>query len=437
MRCWSVLLFALMTGACSTSPIRIQSAAMADQVSKSPEHFIIAAVDNEPAAFVARAGSTPRAYDGTQSYGPSHSALQTMRSLENEYGLREVSAWPIAPLGMHCAVLEVPAGVDRGTLLTALAHDNRIKLAQPLQSFATRSEDYNDPYVELQRGFQQMDVAGAHPWSRGEGVKVAIIDTGADTGHADLQANVAAAVNFVDSDDKQFQRDRHGTEVAGVIAAVANNGQGIVGIAPSARLFLLKACWQVQADADAARCNSFTLARALVAALDAHAQIVNLSLAGPPDPLLSGLIREGLRRGVLFVGAAPHDTGEVSEGLLHEPGVIEVASTGNQPVLSSALYAPGREILTLLPGGHYDFASGDSIATAQVTGVLALLLAKRSALSAADAYRLLRDTSSRSPDDGTLIDACAAVVSLVGQGSCRPRIAVEHNKADEPRVALH
>jgi len=426
-----------MTGACSTSPIRIQSAAMADQVSKSPEHFIIAAVDNEPTAFVARAGSTPRAYDGTPSYGPSHSALQTMRSLENEYGLREVSAWPIAPLGMHCAVLEVPAGVDRATLLTALAHDNRIKLAQPLQSFATRSEDYNDPYVELQRGFQQMDVAGAHPWSRGEGVKVAIIDTGADTGHADLQANVAAAVNFVDSDDKQFQRDRHGTEVAGVIAAVANNGQGIVGIAPSARLFLLKACWQVQADADAARCNSFTLARALVAALDAHAQIVNLSLAGPPDPLLSGLIREGLRRGVLFVGAAPHDTGEVSEGLLQEPGVIEVASTGNQPVLSSALYAPGREILTLLPGGHYDFASGDSIATAQVTGVLALLLAKKSALSAADAYRLLRDTSSRSPDDGTLIDACAAVVSLVGQGSCSPRIAVEHNKADEPRVVLH
>ena len=92
MKCWPVLLFALMTGACSTSPIRIQSAAMADQVSKSPEHFIIAAVDNEPAAFVARAGSTPRAYDGAQSYGPSQSALQTMRSLENEYGLREVSA---------------------------------------------------------------------------------------------------------------------------------------------------------------------------------------------------------------------------------------------------------------------------------------------------------------------------------------------------------
>ena len=98
MRCWTALLLALMTGACSTSPVRIQSAALADQVSKSPERFIIAAVDNEPAGFVARAGSTPRAYDGVQNYGPSQAARQRMRSLENEYGLHEVSAWPIAPL---------------------------------------------------------------------------------------------------------------------------------------------------------------------------------------------------------------------------------------------------------------------------------------------------------------------------------------------------
>ena len=449
MKWWPALLLALATGACSTSPVRIQSAALTDQVSSSPERFIIAAVDNGPAGFQPRAGSSPRGYDGVASYGPSELARQTMRSLENKYGVHEVSAWPIAPLHMHCAVLEVPAGMNRDTLLAAMAHDERVKLAQPLQSFSTRTEaghpeGYNDPYVELQRGFQQMDVADAHPWSRGEGVKVAVIDTGADTEHVDLRANVAGAVNFVDSDDKQFQRDRHGTEVAGVIAAVANNGEGIVGIAPSAHLLLLKACWQLQAGADAARCNSFTLARALVAALDAHVQIVNMSLAGPPDPLLSGLIREGLRRGVLFVGAAPHDTGETGEGLLHEPGVIEVASAGNKPESNSVLYAPGREILTLLPGGHYDFASGDSIATAQVSGVLALLLAKKSALSAADAYRLLRNTSSRPSDpsahpsdDGAFVDACAAVVSLVGRGSCSPRIVSEHDKPDEPRIALH
>src|SRR5260221_528213 len=300
MRLWAPVFLALAASACSNAPVRIESRALADQLSRSPDHFIIAAVDNEPSAFVARAGSTPRGYDSIADYGPSAAARKMMRALENDYGLREVSAWPIDPLHMHCAVLEVPEGTDRYTILAALAHDRRIR--------------------------------------------------------------------------------------------------------------------QAQLDADAAHCNSFTLARALVAAFDAHAQIVNLSLAGPADPLLTDLIREGLRRGVLFVGAAPADVSEANAGLLHQPGVIEVASTGNQSVLSTALYAPGREILTLLPGGHYDFASGDSIATAQVTGVLALLLAKKTGLSAADAYRLLRNTSAHpaGAGGGGFVDACAAVVALVG-----------------------
>ena len=434
MKPWLPLLLALAACACSNTPVRIESRALSDQMSRSPDHFIIAAVNNDPGVFLAHAGSTPHGYDTIAAYGPSMTARQMMRSLENDYGLREVSAWPIEPLHMHCAVLEIPDGVDRPTLLAALAHDQRIKLAQPLQSFATRTQDYNDPYVGLQRGFEQMDVAHAHPWSQGEGVKVALIDTGADTEHPDLRGNVAAAANFVDTDDRQFRRDRHGTEMAGVIAAVANNHEGIVGIAPAARLLLFKACWQTQLDADAARCNSFTLARALVAAFDAHAQIVNLSLAGPPDPLLSGLIREGLHRGVLFVGAAPSDTASGTQGLTHEAGVIEVASAEGPSAPATALFAPGREILTLLPGGHYDFASGDSIATAQVSGVIALLLAKNARLSAADAYRLLRDTSTYSGnvgEDGKRVDACAAVTSLVGQGSCGP--TGEHPQ----RVALH
>jgi hypothetical protein len=442
MRPWASLLLVLMASACSNAPVRIESRALADQISRSPEHFIIAAVDNDPAVFAARAGSTARGYDSITIYGPSPAARRMMRALENDYGLREVSAWPIEPLHMHCAVLEVPEGMDRRTLLEALSHDSRIKLSQPLQSFATRTDDYNDPYVGLQRGFQQMDVAGAHPWSRGEGVKVAIVDTGADTRHPDLRGNIANAANFVDSDEKQFELDRHGTEMAGVIAAVANNREGIVGIAPGARLLLFKACWQVQLDADAARCNSFTLARALVAAFDAHAQIVNLSLSGPEDPLLSGLIREGQRRGVLFVGAAPSNMPESKPGFLHQSGVIEVASTGSQSTSGSVLYAPGREILTLLPGGHYDFASGDSIATAQVSGVLALLLAKNAGLSATDAYRLLRDTSAHSDTaggEGTFVDACAAVVSLLGRGSCSPTTDSEQRLADkrDRRVALH
>ena len=178
---------------------------------------------------------------------------------------------------------------------------------------------------------------------------------------------------------------------------------------------VFKACSQTAPDADAARCNSFTLARALVAALDARAQVVNLSLAGPQDELLRDLIREGLRRGILFVGAAAPEASSNGSGFLHQPGVIEVASSDAGRHSETVLFAPGREVLTLLPGGHYDFASGASIATANVTGVVALLLAGKPDLSAGSAGKLLRDTSLHDS-----VDACAAVVAAVGRGSCEP-----------------
>ncbi len=168
--------------------------------------------------------------------------------------------------------------------------------------------------------------------------------------------------------------------------------------------------------------------------------MVNLSLAGPEDRLLSDLIREGLRRGVIFVGAAVPGLPAGTPGLLHQPGVIEVGGSENHGAEDAALHAPGREILTLLPGGRYDFASGDSISTAQVTGVVALLLAKNPRLSAADAYQLLRDTSTHTGtgrDDREHVDACAAVTALVRSGSCTSDADRRLAGQPEPAVARH
>ncbi len=425
MNPWVAIGLALsMLSACSTAPPRIESHALGAVAGQSGDRYIIAAVDNDATAFLASAGSTPHGYDSIALYGPTSRAQALMHSLAKDYRLREISDWPIEPLHMHCAVLQIPDGADRAALLATISADPRIKLAQPLQNFATRSSGYNDPYVELQRGLRQMNVLETHPWSTGNGVKVAVVDTGADIEHPDLRGRIAAADNFVDADADRFRRDRHGTEMAGTIAAVANNHEGIVGIAPGVRLFVLKACWQLRDDADAASCNSFTLARALVAALDAHVQIINLSLTGPDDPLLRDLIHEGLRRGVVFVGAVS----SVAEGrgLLHQPGVIEVASAETPSRLGTALSAPGRDILTLMPGGRYDFATGDSIATAEVSGVVALLLAARHSLTADAAYKLLQSTSARpgrgSPDVAAAaagaVDACAAMTALLGRGTC-------------------
>ena len=430
LRLIAPLLLAL--SGCATRPVTIESGAFGAASTLAPDRFIIAAIDNNRPGIAARAGSSPRGYDGMQAYGPSPRARQVMQALERDYGLNEVASWPIDPLHIHCAILEIPVDADRNEVLANLTRDSRIKLAQPLQTFATRTQTYNDPYIGLQRGFERMDVADAHPLSRGDGVKVAIIDTGVDLQHPDLRGAVVKAINFVDADNDKFRRDRHGTEVAGVIAAVANNREGIVGIAPGARLLVFKACWQLAPDQDAARCNSFTLAQGLVAALDAHAQVVNLSLAGPDDPLLHNLIREGMRRGILFVGAAPAGTAVQVDQLTQQSGVIEVDSAESPPLADARLYAPGREILTLLPGGHYDFASGSSLATAHVTGAVALMLAENPGLSASTAYQILRDTSGHRPSDaGTpaSIDACAALVAVLGHGDCK------HGEPPQSRVA--
>jgi subtilisin family serine protease len=93
-----------------------------------------------------------------------------------------------------------------------------------------------------------------------------------------------------------------------------------------------------------------------------------------------------------------------------------------------------------MPGGHYDFASGDSIATAQVTGVVALLLAQNQGLTASAATKLLRDTSARAKataDRTGYVDACAAVLALVGRGTCTGEVQAEVSSDRTDRVALH
>jgi subtilisin family serine protease len=418
------MLLALCLCGCTGTRLPAAAQVSAQRLSDEPDRYIVAGVDNAETTPAGRAGSTPKGYDGLTLYGPTSRAAQMLKGVEHDYGLREVAAWPIAPLHMHCAVLELSANADRASVIASLARDQRVRIAQPLQTFATQTAVYDDPYVDLQRGFQQMDVREAHAWSRGEGIRIAIIDTGVDTRHPDLRGAVVQVGNFVDSDAEQFRRDRHGTELAGIIAAVANNHEGIVGVAPGARLAVFKACWQLHDDADAAHCNSFTLAQALTAALDAHVNIVNLSLSGPADPLLRELIHEGLRRGVLFIGAAPAATANRDDHFLSVDGVIEVANGGSErdsvAPLHAPLHAPGNEILTLLPGGHYDFASGTSLSTAQVTGTVALLLGRNPNLTAAAVYRLLQDTTvhldETNSDDS--INACAAITALMGSGEC-------------------
>ncbi len=398
---------------CITGALSNASAATSpDSMDSAAERLIVVTVADDVHILQGRVGSTPRGYDGLQRYSTGGPALATMKSIANDYRLTQVAAWPIPLLKVHCAVFEIPKEATRAAVLEALKAEPRVRLAQPMGVFETRSETYNDPYVGLQSGFRQLDVADAHGLSRGDGVRVAVIDTGVDVAHPDLANKVVAARNLVDANAEQFRRDRHGTEVAGVIAALANNHLGIVGVAPGVHLIALKACWQLTDDSDNARCNSFTLAKAISAAIDLRSQVVNLSLGGPTDPLLAQLVATGIQRGIVFVGAASGATSGFPQDV---PGVLAVAASEAGASTDHWLHAPGREILTLLPSGHYDFASGSSLAVAHVTGTVALLLARHPRLGSAEIYNLLDRTSSpilADEPEMRSINACAALASV-------------------------
>jgi len=177
--------------------------------------------------------------------------------------------------------------------------------------------------------------------------------------------------NFIDGNS--YAKEVHGTAVAGIIAARADNGIGISGVAPNARLIALRACWQESVDAsDATRCSSFTLAKALQFAITHQALVINLSLTGPSDRLLQRLLDVALAHGIKVIGAIDPDSPDGGFPASY-PGVWAVADALPKSGGTNALTAPGHDVPTTLPGGRWGFVSGSSYAAAHVAGLAALL----------------------------------------------------------------
>ncbi len=393
----------------------------------APDKYVVVTIANPQSSRAAAVGGTAHGYGANGGYRVSAAAATTAKDLAQRYSLTAVAEWPIETLQMHCIVYRIGSNASRDEVLRTLREDRRVLIAQELNEFTPSSTkkvaDYDDPYAKLQENVLALDVQDAHRMSRGQGVRVAVIDTGIDTEHPDLIGRVELVRNYVDEDLEGLRRDRHGTQVAGLIAAAAGNGIGIVGVAPEVKLLALKACWQDSAAASG-RCNSFTLAQALVGALAARAQVINLSLVGPSDPLLNALVGKARSAGVIIVGAAPKEGVENAfpSALAGVLGVAEAEDSAE----SQFLRAPGRDIVTLVPQGNYDFASGSSLATAQISGVVALLLQMNRRLTV-DKLReiLVKSTDQRQTAKGlvTSVNACAALSPLVPGASCAARTA--------------
>lgn len=346
------------------------------------------------------------AYSGGYGDGPARGARRRVAAaLAREHGLTLVTDWALPLLAVDCFVLAVPGDQPPDRVAQALSRDPRVEWAQPMNVYRTRGHD--DPLYPLQPPAQAWHLMDLHEISTGRGVRVAVIDSRVDEHHPDLEGQVALKENFVDG--RGELPEDHGTAVAGIIAARADNGVGMVGVAPNARLLALRACWQESSQATL--CTSLSLAMALHFAITHDADIINLSLSGPPDRLLDRLLDVALSRRISVIGAVDRNLPDGGFPASHA-GVVAVADDTGEPALPAALVAPGRDVPTTLPGARWNLVSGSSYAAAHVAGLFALLRERL------PAHAVPPSIASVVSFPGGGIDACATLARVAGPGAC-------------------
>jgi subtilisin family serine protease len=285
--------------------------------------------------------------------------------------------------------------------------------------FNTQAARYDDPLLELQSAATTMEVETAHGLATGRGISIAIIDSAVDGDHPDLRGRVRVARNLVGDHPLARNGEIHGTAIAGIIASAVNNREGIIGVAPDVSIAALRACWAVVENGLAAQCSSFSLAQALELALGLQPNVINLSLAGPNDPLLSRLLDRAIERGIVVVTAHPASTESALAFPSSHPHVLTAHSSlvAVNSASPYALAAPADEVLTTTPGAGYAFLTGNSLAAAHTTGVIALLMERQPDLDAERIAAILTATTTYSAGSAS-INACRAVARVAGTAPC-------------------
>ncbi len=333
-------------------------------------------------------------------------ALQIAR----ENGLELLEGWPMPLVGVDCFVMRVPSGTAVEAVIDRVSRHRHVAWSQPMHLYHTRNgaQGKGDPLFPVQPAAEAWRLADLHRVATGRGVTVAVVDSRIDAGHPDLAGQIVSQHDFVSR--RSGAAEEHGTGIAGIIAAKAGNGLGIAGIAPGARLMALRAC--VQTDrAEAARpatCDTLSLAKALHHAIEKNADVINLSLSGPADPLLSMLIERGLARRISVVAA--FDPALPNGGFPASQAGVIAAADESLPSLPPRVYgAPGRDVPTTQPGGRWYLVNGSSFAAAHVSGLLALVreLRKR---------QVSEPLLARSP--GGAVNACATINALNAECRC-------------------
>jgi len=350
--------------------------------------------------------------------------------------------WHATSLGNGFFSLTTP-GAARHAVLDWATHTKAVARLEPDLAIRTASWP-NDPLVSSQWNLQNTgqyaatvgnDINAAQAWRMTTGsrnVVVAVIDSGIDLTHPDLAANIwtnpgddsGNAVdddnngypndihgwNFVDNNNQVSDGYGHGTHVAGIIGAVGNNGIGVTGISWQVSLMVLK----VQDSRGIGYTSSVIKAINYVTMMrrDHGINIVAVNASWEAAAGFSVVVQEAIRAegdaGVTFVAAAGNQASNNDvipryPGNYRLPNVITVAALSTTNTLASMsnyggttvdLAAPGSLIQSTFPGGTYGILSGTSMATPQVTGVVALLAAVKPGITVAQVRAAILGTTT-------------------------------------------
>ncbi|KAB1150631.1 type VII secretion-associated serine protease mycosin [Streptomyces luteolifulvus] len=281
---------------------------------------------------------------------------------------------------------------------------------------------YADGIRARQWALQAMHTQEAWQTTKGKGVTVAVLDTGVEDDHPDLDGNVLIGKDMIGFGAERGERAwaRHGTAMAGIIAGHghgAGNGDGVMGIAPEAKILPVRVILE---DGDAARAKARStrgnaLAQGIRWAADHGADVINLSLgddsaSAHPEPTEDEAVQYALKKGSVVVASAGNG-GEKGDHISYPaayPGVIAATAVDRYGTRASfstrrwyaTVSAPGVDVVIADPDHKYYEGWGTSAASAFVSGAVALIKAAHPSLTPAQIKQLLEDTARNAPSGG-------------------------------------
>jgi subtilase family protein len=300
------------------------------------------------------------------------------------------------------------------SVLQAVSADPDVQLVQPNYDYRA-SKDKTPPQSAPQYAGEKLRLDEAHRRARGSGIKIAVIDTAIDGAHPELAGAIAGMFDAVGEGPPS--PEQHGTEIAGILVAHST----LKGVAPAAKLLSVRAFRG--GGSEPALSTSFQLLKGINWAFSSGAKIMNMSFAGPMDPLLERIIKNATAKGAIVIAAAGNNGPKGAPVYpAAYPEVIAVTATDEKDRLYGKanrgnyvfIAAPGVDIVAPALKGGYDLSSGTSMAAAHVSGVVALLLERDPKLDGSGARAIL-SKSARKPEPAAASEAFGAgIVDAAG-----------------------